>query len=409
MPLSDRQIKAAKPREKIYRLTDGQGMYLEITPAGGKYWRMKYRIHGKEKRLAIGVYPDVSLADARAQRDDARRLLAQGIDPSKEKQARKISSRAATENSFEVIAREWFSARMADKSESHRKRTLRSLELYLFPAIGHRPIAEIKPLELLAHLRKIEDTGKIETARRCKQAASAVFRYGIVTERCERDPAGDLKEALQTPIKRHFAAITDPAEFGKLLLAMDNYTGTPVVRAALQCSALWFCRPGELRHMEWEQVNWNQQQIEITAEKTHQQHIIPLSRQSLEILEELERLTGRGRYIFPSARGASRPMSENTVRVALRTLGYDRDQMTAHGFRATARTLLDEVLNYRVEWIEQQLAHEVKDANGRSYNRTKHLKQRRDMMQHWADYLDQLRKAASSSNVISASFGNRAS
>lgn len=407
MPLSDRQIKAAKPREKIYRLTDGHGMYLEITPAGGKYWRMKYRIHGKEKRLAIGVYPDVSLADARAQRDDARRLLAQGIDPSKEKQARKISSRAATENSFEVIAREWFSARMADKSESHRRRTLRSLELYLFPAIGHRPIAEIKPLELLAHLRKIEDTGKIETARRCKQAASAVFRYGIVTERCERDPAGDLKEALQTPIKRHFAAITDPAEFGKLLLAMDNYTGTPVVRAALQCSALWFCRPGELRHMEWEQVNWDQQQIEITTEKTHQQHIIPLSHQSMEILEELERLTGRGRYIFPSARGASRPMSENTVRVALRTLGYDRDQMTAHGFRATARTMLDEVLNYRIEWIEQQLAHEVKDANGRSYNRTKHLKQRRDMMQHWADYLDQLRKAASSNNVISASFGNR--
>jgi integrase len=296
---------------------------------------------------------------------------------------------------------------MADKSESHRKRTLRSLELYLFPKIGRRPITEITSLELLGHLRKIEATGKIETARRCKQAASAVFRYGVITGRCERDPAGDLKDALQTPIKRHFAAITDPAEFGKLLLAMDIYTGTPVVRAALQCSALWFCRPGELRHIEWEQINWDQQQIEITAEKTHKPHIIPLSRQSIEILQELEPITGRSKYVFPSARGGSRCMSENTVNVAIRSLGYDRNQMTAHGFRAAARTMLDEVLNYRVEWIEAQLAHEVKDANGRSYNRTAHLKQRREMLQHWADYLDQLRTAASSSNVVTAKFGSR--
>jgi integrase len=408
MPLSDRQIKAAKPKDKPYRLSDEKALYLEITPAGGKYWRMKYRIHGKEKRLAIGVYPDVSLADARTQRDEARKLLARGIDPSTEKQARRVSSRAAAGNSFEVIAREWFAARMADKSESHRKRTLRSLEMYLFPTIGRRPITEITPLELLGHLRKIEGTGKIETARRCKQAASAVFRYGVVTGRCERDPAGDLKDALQTPVKRHFAAITDPAEFGKLLLAMDAYTGTPVVRAALQCSALWFCRPGELRRVEWAQVNWDAEQIEITAEKTDRPHIIPLSRQSLAILRELEPITGRSKYVFPSARGGSRCMSENTVNVAIRSLGYDRDQMTAHGFRAAARTMLDEVLNYRIEWIEQQLAHEVRDANGRSYNRTAHLKQRREMLQHWADFLDQLRKAASSTNVISASFCRQA-
>jgi integrase len=296
---------------------------------------------------------------------------------------------------------------MADKSESHRKRTLRSLELYLFPKIGRRPITEITPLELLGHLRKIEATGKIETARRCKQAASAVFRYGVVTGRCERDPAGDLKDALQTPIKRHFAAITDPAEFGKLLLAMDAYTGTPVVRAALKCSTMWFCRPGELRHIEWGQVNWDAEQIEITAEKTHKPHIIPLSRQSIEILRELEPITGRSKYVFPSARGGSRCMSENTVNVAIRSLGYDRNQMTAHGFRATARTLLDETLGYPPHILEQQLAHAVRDANGRAYNRTAHLEQRRKMMQHWADYLDQLRAAASSSNVIAAKFGSR--
>ena len=407
MPLSDRQIKAAKPREKIYRLTDGQGMYLEITPAGGKYWRMKYRIHGKEKRLAIGVYPDVSLADARAQRDDARRLLAQGIDPSKEKQARKMSNRAATEDSFEVIAREWFSVRMTDKSEGHQARTMRALEKHLFGSIGNRPISEISALDLLPVLRKIEDKGHIETAHRVKQVAGQVFRYGIVTGRCERDPSTDLKDALKPAKKSHFAAITDPKELGRLLVAIDEYHGTPAVIAALKCSALWFCRPGELRHIRWDQINWEEKRIEITAEKTHQPHIIPLARQSIEILENLKPITGRSEYVFPSARGASRPMSDGAVRIALRGMGYDRETHTAHGFRATARTLLDEVLNYRIEWIEQQLAHEVKDANGRSYNRTQHLMQRRKMMQHWADYLDQLRTAASASNIVTAKFGSR--
>lgn len=408
MPLTDRQVKAAKPRDKKYKVADEKGLYLEVHPNGSKYWRLKYRFQGKEKLAAFGVYPDVGLADARGKRDDARKLLAQGIDPNAEKKARQRTSRMAADNSFELVAREWFAVRMAGKSESHRKRTLRSLEMYLFPTLGRRPIAEIVPLELLEVLRKIENTGKIETARRCKQAASGVFRYGIVTERCERDPAGDLKDVMKQPVKRHFAAITDPKGFGKLLVAMDEYTGTPTVRAALQCSALWFCRPGELRHVEWDQVNWDQQQIEITAEKTHKPHIIPLSRQSLEILQQLAPITSRSKYVFPSARGASRPMSENAVRTALRSLGYSNDDMTAHGFRAAARTMLDEVLDYRIEWIEQQLAHEVKDANGRSYNRTQHLPQRREMMQRWADYLDQLRAAANGSNVVSASFGGNA-
>jgi integrase len=405
MPLSDRQIKAAKPRDKVYRLSDERSLYLEITPAGGKYWRMKYRIHGKEKRLAIGVYPDVSLAEARAQRDNARKLLTQGIDPSTEKKARKQSGREAAENSFEVVAREWFSVRMTDMSDGHQKRTIRALEKHLFGSIGKRPISEITALELLPVLRKIEDRGHVETAHRVKQVAGQVFRYGVVTGRCERDPCTDLKDALRPAKKSHFAAITDPKELGRLLVSIDEYHGTPAVLAALKCSALWFCRPGELRQVRWDQINWDEKRIEITAEKTHQPHIIPLARQSLEILESLQPITGRSQYVFPSARGASRPMSDGAVRIALRGMGYDRETHTAHGFRATARTLLDEVLNYRIEWIEQQLAHEVKDANGRSYNRTQHLEQRRKMMQHWADYLDQLKAAASTSNVINANFG----
>jgi integrase len=407
MPLTDRQVKAAKPQEKKYKLADEKGLYLEVRPNGSRYWRMKYRFHGKEKLAAFGVYPDVSLAAARELRDSARQQLTQGIDPSAAKKAQKQAGRTAAENSFELIAREWFSVRMSDKSEGHQARTMRALEKHLFGSIGNRPISEISALDLLPVLRKIEDKGHVETAHRVKQVAGQVFRYGIVTGRCERDPSADLKDALKPAKKSHFAAITDPKELGRLLVSIDEYPGTPAVIAALKCSALWFCRPGELRHVRWDQINWEEKRIEITAEKTFQQHIIPLAKQSIEILENLQPITGRSEYIFPSARGASRPMSDGAVRIALRGMGYDRETHTAHGFRATARTLLDEVLNYRVEWIEQQLAHEVKDANGRSYNRTRHLEQRRKMMQHWADYLDQLRTAASTSNVVTAKFGSR--
>jgi len=409
MPLTDKQAKAAAPAEKTYRLTDGGGLYLEITPAGGKYWRMKYRFAGKEKRLAIGVYPTVTLKAARAARDTAKLQLADGIDPSANKRAKKLATKAAIANSFELLAREWFEVKMKDRSKDHRARTLRAMERDLFPALGSRPVNDITPAELLQVLRKIEARGTIETAHRVKQTASAVFRYGVATSRCERDPSADLKGALATHKTKHLAAITDPAEAGRLMLAIEGYTGTPVVKAALQCSALWFCRPGEVRHLEWAQVNWEESRLEFAAEKTGLDHIVPLSRQSIEILRELEPITSRSRYVFPSARGASRPLSENGVRAALRTLGFTNDQMTPHGFRAMARTLLDEVLGYPPHIIEQQLAHAVQDAMGRAYNRTQHLEQRRKMMQHWADYLDQLRKAASSNNVISASFGNRAS
>ena len=258
---------------------------------------------------------------------------------------------------------------------------------------------------LLETLRKMEAKGIVETARRAKQTASQVFRYAIITGRAQHDPAADLKGALQIPKKNHFAALTDPHQVGGLMLAIDNYHASYTVKAALKCSALWFCRPGELRTLEWSNVNWDEKRLEIIAEKTKQQHIIPLSTQAIEILESMQPISGYSKYVFPSNRGMSRPMSENTIRVALRTMGYGNEDMTAHGFRAMARTLLDEVLNYRVEWIEQQLAHTVKDANGRAYNRTKHLIQRFEMMQRWADYLDTLRLSASSTNVIPAKFG----
>ena len=405
MPLTVLQVDKAKPKEKNYKLTDEKGMFLLVTKAGGKYWRLKYRFDGKEKALAIGTYPDLSLKDAREIRDEARNKIAKGIDPSAEKQARKKANTLAAENSFESVALEWYQVRMTDKSETHQTRTLSMLKTYLFPYIGRKPVHEITPMMMLDVLRKVEDKGIIETARRVKQTASQVFRYAVVTGRAPHDPTTDLRGALKTPKKGHYSALTEPKQVARLMQAIDSFHGTYVVQAALKCSALWFCRPGELRHLKWSEVNWAENRIEIIAEKTHQELIIPLSRQSREILESLQSVTGDSPYVFPSARGHSRPMSENAIRVALRTMGFSNDEMTAHGFRAMARTLLDEVLNYRVEWIEQQLAHAVKDANGRAYNRTKHLSQRFEMMQRWADYLDELKVAALSGNVVSAQFG----
>ncbi|MCC5853893.1 MAG: integrase arm-type DNA-binding domain-containing protein [Alkalimonas sp.] len=409
MPLSATQVEKTKAKEKDYKLSDGNGLYLLVKISGAKYWRLKYRLAGKERLLAIGVYPDVSLKEARIARDEARRQLAQGIDPSTEKQARKLASNQAAANSFEVIAREWLSVKMYDKSESHRDRTRNALEKDLFPYIGRKPIAELTPLDLLNALRRIERRGAIETAHRAKQTAGQVIRYAIATGRAERDISADLKGALKNPVSKHFPAITDPAEVGRLMLAIDGYTGTNIVKAALQLSPLLFCRPGELRHLAWSEIDFENTRIEIPAEKMkmREAHIIPLSKQAQAILEQLHPLTGHLKYVFPSPRGQSRPLSENGVRTALRALGYDNDTLTPHGFRAMARTLLDEVLGYRIEWIEQQLAHAVKDANGRAYNRTKHLPQRTDMMQRWADYLDTLRLSAGNNNVIPAKFGNR--
>lgn len=396
MPLTDRAAASAKPKEKDYKLSDEKGLYLLVKKSGSKYWRLKYRILGKEKMLALGVYPEVSLKQARNERNDARKLIAQHIDPSAEKKARKASLQSEAINTFEALGREWFEKRMTDKSQTHQDRTWRLLEKDLFPKLGRQAITAINAPVLLEALRSIESRGAIETAHRAKNVAGQVFRYAIVSGRAERDPSADLRGALSTAKTKHFAAITTPKEAGQLMVAIDNYQGTAVVCAALKLSPLFFCRPGELRTLEWTDLNWEEKRIEIPTErmKIKEPHIIPLSTHALTILNELHLLTGRHRYVFPSARGASRPLSENGVRVALRTMGYDNTQMTAHGFRAMARTLLDEVLGFRIDWIEHQLAHAVKDANGRAYNRTKHLPQRAEMMQRWSDYLDELKNAA---------------
>ena len=391
-------VTQAKPKPKPYSLSDGGGMYLLVN-ATAKYWRYDYRFAGKRKTLALGVYPATSLKQAREKHQRARENLANGIDPSAHKKATSAATHAALANSFELLAIEWSKTR-SKKSESTEKRQNALLEKDLLPHLGNRPIADIKAPELLKTLRKIESRGAIETAHRAKRLAGQIFRYAVATGRAERDPSVDLKDALTQPIKTHFKSITEPAEVGPLITAINNYQATPVVMAALKLSPLFLCRPGELRHLEWSEVNFSESRIELPAPKMKMKepHIIPLASQAMVILKELQPITGRGKYVFPSARGASRPLSENGVRTALRTLGYTNDQISPHGFRAMARTILDEILNFPVDWIEHQLAHAVKDANGRAYNRTKHLPQRRTMMQTWADYLDGL--ASGNHNVV---------
>jgi len=402
MPLTATAVRQALPKAKAYKLSDSHGLFLLVNPKGAKYWRYKYRYGGKEKTLALGVFPEVSLKDARVAHQEARAKLDKGLDPGQERRIEKLTRNLAAADSFEAVALEWFDRVMPDKSESYRVRTRRILEKDLFPVIGQRPVGAIKPPEMLAALRRIEARGANDIAHRAKQTAGQIFRYAVVTGRAERDPSADLKGALVPRNKKHHAAITDPAEVGRLMVAIDGFTGTPIVKTALQLSALLFQRPGEIRAMEWAEINWEQARWEIPAGKMKMRtpHVVPLCRQVLELLEELHLLTGRGRYVFPSARGASRCISENTVRIALRTMGYDKETMTAHGFRAMARTILDEVLGCRVDWIEHQLAHAVKDANGRAYNRTAHLEGRAKMMQQWADYLDQLRGQAEAGNVV---------
>ena len=391
-------VKNAKTRTKSYNLSDGGGLYVLVKPNGTKAWRFNYRFAGKQKTLAIGVYPDISLKKAREKHQEARQNLANHIDPNIYKKAKRISDQDMQFNSFKVIALEWLQKR-GTKSDGGDKRLIRLLQKDLFPYIGSLPVSQVTSPDLLRALRRIEHRGAVNTAHRAKQIAGMVFRYAVATGRAERDPSFDLKGALAQPTKTHFKSITEPAEVGPLIAAINNYQATPVVMAALRLTPLLVCRPGELRHLEWKEVNFDEARIELPASKmkTREPHIIPLATQAMEILKELQLITGRSKFVFPSARGNSRPLSENGVRTALRTLGYKNEQISPHGFRAMARTILDEILNFPVDWIEHQLAHSVKDANGRAYNRTKHLEQRRGMMQTWADYLDQL---ASSVNKI---------
>ncbi len=402
MALTATEVKQAKPREKAYKLADGAGLYLLVNPKGAKYWRYKYRYGGKEKMLALGVYPDVSLKVARVKHQDARLKLSQGTDPSEVRKIEKLTRHLASAESFEALAREWFNQLMPEKSKSYRDRTGRILEKDLYPVLGKRPIKSITAPELLAALRRIEARGANDIAHRAKQTAGQIFRYAVATGRAERNPSSDLKGALKPRNKKHYATITDPKEVGRLLVAMDGFEGTQVVKTALKLSPILFQRPGEIRNMEWAEIDWEQKRWELPAEKMKMKlpHIVPLSHQALELLEQIHTLTGRGLYVFPSARGRSRALSENGVRTALRTIGYTNEQITPHGFRAMARTILDEVLGFRVDWIEHQLAHAVRDPNGRAYNRTSHLEGRARMMQDWADYLDQLRASYEHGNVI---------
>jgi integrase len=390
--LTDTQIKQAKGTGKVQRLWDERGLYLEVTPPGGKVWRFKYRFNGKEKRIGFGKYPDVGLKEARERREEARKLLASGVDPSENRKTQKAAVALREANNFERIAREWFTRYSPTWAVSHAKVVIRRLEKDIFPWLGSRAIAEITAPELLAVIRKVEGRGALETAHRELGICGQVFRYAVATGRAERDPSGDLRGALPPVKDNHFAAVTDPKRLGEILRMLDGYAGGLIVRCALRLAPLVFVRPGELRHAKWSEIDLSAREWRFTASKTEINHIVPLSKQAIEILEEIQPFTGSGEWVFPSGRSSSRPMSENAVLAALRALGIEKDEMTGHGFRATARTLLDEVLGFKVELIEMQLAHRVRDLHGRADNRTKHLDERRSLMQTWADYLGKLRE-----------------
>lgn len=401
--LTDSKVSKAKPKPKPYKLADGGGLHLLVSPEGGRYWRLAYRHAGKQKTIGLGVYPTVTLAEARNRRDNAKATLSEGIDPSAARQATKREAAHAAANSFEAVAREWFKRKhSSDVVEAHANRNLRRLELYLFPTIGKRPIGEITPGELLTALQRIENRGTIETARRVRTLAGQVFRYAIPSSRASRDISADLKDALQTPTVTHHAAITDPEKIGPLLRAIDGYSGQgQVVAAALRLAPLLFVRPGELRQAEWADFRLDAAEWDYKPSKGGLPMTLPLSTQAVALLRELHTLTGSGRYLFPNTRGKGRPISDMTLNAALDRMGY-RGEMRAHGFRAMARTVLAEQLGFPLEVIEMQLAHAVKDANGRAYNRTTYLTQRRAMMQRWADYLDGLKSgeaAAKASNL----------
>lgn len=394
MPLTATAIRNAKPGDKIKKLFDGGGLYLEVSPNGGKWWRLKYRFGGKEKRVSLGVYPDVGLKEARDRRDDARKLLANDIDPSENRKAQKAAKVERTANSFEVVAREWFEKHSANWSDNHANRTIRRLERDIFPWIGGTAIAEITAPQLLDTVRRIEKRGALETAHRALGNCGQVFRYAVATGRAERDPSADLRGALPPVKGTHFASVTEPNKVAEVLRALDDYEGTLTVRCALRLAPLVFVRPGELRHAQWEDMDLEKAEWRYTVTKTNTQHIVPLSHQAVEILKELHPLTGRGRFVFPGARSAKRPMSDNAILAAMRRMGISKEEMSGHGFRAMARTILDEILGFRPDFIEHQLAHMVRDPNGRAYNRTAHLPARRKMMQDWADYLDKIKAGA---------------
>lgn len=396
MALTDTAIRTAKPKDKPYKLADDRGLFLLVNPSGGKLWRFKYRIDGKEKLLAIGPYPEISLATARERREEARKLLSNGVDPSAHKQATKAATASQRANTLEAVAREWYQVNESSWVPTYSVKILSRLERLVFPYLGNRPIADIAAPEMLETLRRIEATGAVESAHRTRNYCSQIFRYAIATGRAERNPAQELLGTLTPSIPKHRASITDPRQVSELLRAIDGYQGTLAVKCALRLAPLVFVRPGELRAAEWAEIDLQAGEWNIPGErmKMGQPHLVPLATQAVAILREIHALTGNERFVFPSARTKGRPMSDNAILAAMRRMGIGKDEMTGHGFRAMARTILDEVLGVRPDFIEHQLAHAVRDPNGRAYNRTAHRAERHAMMQKWADYLDSLKAGA---------------
>ncbi|SEO64293.1 Phage integrase family protein [Luteibacter sp. UNC138MFCol5.1] len=390
--LTDTKIRSLKPRPKLYRVADMEGLCLEVRPTGARAWRYRYRFLGKANMLHLGDYPAMSLQEARRERDRQRDLLARGVDPADVRRQAKVLAQVAADDSFEGVAREWMS-KQGKWSDATRSKVVWMLETYAFPWIGKRPIGSITTPEMLLLLRRPESLGKLETAQRLKQSSGQVFRYAIGTGRADRDPTADLRGVLTTVHVQHHASITHKPSVGQLMRDIEAFTGQLVTRCGLQLSALVFVRPGELRQWEWSEISEDGSEWRIPGEKMKMgvTHIVPLSRQAQAVLDELRPLTGRGRYVFPSLRGPSRPMSENTINAALRRMGYASNQMTAHGFRSMASTILNEE-GFNGDWIERQLAHCEKDGVRAAYNYAQHLPERRKMMQAWADLLDRLRR-----------------
>ena len=387
--LTDTKLKALRPRARLYRVADGKGLCIEVPPQGGLRWRLRYTLAGKDKMLSLGLYPEVSLIRARALRDQARALVAKGLDPSAERQREKRAER----QTFEIIAREWLARREVSEATLSKDRWL--LEDFAIPKLGAKPIAEVTAAEVLVLLQDLEQRAMLETASRLRAKLSAIFRYAVATLRAQHDPVGALRGAIKSPKTRHHAAITEPRAFGELLRAIHAYRGGYVVACALKLAPLLFVRPGELRHAEWSEIDLDAATWRIPAGKMKMRadHLVPLSTPAVAILRDLHALTGRGRYVFPSPRTSGRPMSENAITAALRAMGYGGDRMTAHGFRSSASTLLHE-RGYPSDVIERQLAHKEQNAVKDAYNRAQHLPQRIAMMQAWADYCDSLRTGA---------------
>jgi integrase len=394
MPLTDTAVRNAKPGDKPVKMFDARGLFLIVTPAGGKWWRLRYKFNGKEKLLSLGVYPDVGLKDARDRRDEARKLLANSIDPGENRKVQKAAKVERAANSFEAIAREWFAKNRETWAVSHADKIIARLENDVFPWLGGKAIAEITAPDVLSVLRRVEGRGTIDTAHRAKSNISQVMRYAIATGKAERDPCPDLRGALPPLRHDNFASITEPAKVAELLRAMDGFSGTFVVKSALLLAPLLFVRPGELRKALWADIDLDKAEWRYFVTKTKTEHSVPLATQALAILRDLHALTGHGSNIFPG-RDPQKPMSEAAINAALRRMGYDtKTEITGHGFRAMARTILHEELHQKPEVIEHQLAHKVPDSLGTAYNRTKFLKERKAMMQLWADYLDKLKAGA---------------